>query len=165
MGVIIPIVNFIPVVFGIDFANKLLGPSMGYPFFLLISSIISSIIGFTAALSQLNKYYETWLDYRITLELLKREKSLYQNSAGGYFNMSEVDKKRMFVDKVEELLSSEHTKFFSSFQQQIDSLQYVKDILNKVNELKTIDIDDKSKVIGKVETTNATTTANKDEIK
>jgi hypothetical protein len=65
---------------------------------------------------------------------------LYQNSAGGYFNLKEEDKKRTFVDRIEELLSSEHTKFFSSFQQQMDTLQYVKDILNKVNDLKSIDI-------------------------
>ncbi len=115
MGVLIPIVNFIPVVFGIDFANKLLGTTNGYPLFLLISSIISSIIGFTAALSQLNKYYELWLDYRSTLELLKREKSLYQNSAGGYFNLSNIDKKRILVDKVEELLPRSIQSSFRHF--------------------------------------------------
>ncbi len=136
LGVIIPIVNVIA------FSN----PDSVKPF-LLISTVLASIIGLTAALSQLNKHYETWLNFRSTLELLKREKSLYQNSAGGYFNLNEVDKKRALVDRIEELLSSEHTKFFSSFQQQMDSLQYVKDILTKVNDLRSIDVTNNAKSV------------------
>jgi hypothetical protein len=132
LGIVIPIVNVIA------FSN-FSDPDL-VKHFLLISTVLASIIGLTAALSQLNKHYETWLNFRSTLELLKREKSLYQNSAGGYFNLNEVDKKRIFVDRIEELLSSEHTKFFSSFQQQMDSLQYVKDILTKVNDLRSIDV-------------------------
>ena len=133
LGIIIPVVNFIAI------------SGNGTTLFLLISTILASIIAFTAALSQLNKHYEIWLNYRSTLELLKREKSLYQNNAGGYANLNEVDKKRVFVERVEELLSSEHTKFFSSFQQQMDSLQYVKDILTKVNDLRSIDAVNSSK--------------------
>lgn len=143
LGIIIPVVNFIAIS-GFGLTNL----------FLFISTILASVIGFTAALSQLNKHYETWLNYRSTLELLKREKSLYQNSAGGYFNLNEVDKKRAFVDRVEELLSSEHTKFFSTFQQQMDSLQYVKDILTKVNDLKSLDVTNNSKDIKKAESSN-----------
>jgi hypothetical protein len=131
LGVLIPIVNLVAV------SNIF---NTNYQVFLFISAVLASIIGLAAALSQLNKYYENWLNYRNTLELLKREKSLYQNSAGGYFNLKEEDKKRAFVDRTEELLLSEHTKFFSSFQQQMDTLQYVKDILNKVNDLRKIDI-------------------------
>lgn len=148
LGVIIPIVNFIAI------GN--IGNTQLSGFFLFVSTILASIISFTAALSQLNKHYESWLNYRNILELLKREKSLYQNSAGGYFNLSEVDKKRMFVERVEELLSSEHTKFFSTFQQQMESLQYVKDILNKVNDLKSIDVNNRNSVANKLEPVSST---------
>ena len=82
LGVLIPIINFVALIFHYDYT---------YPFFLLISAIISSIIGFTAAISQLNKYYENWINYRITLELLKREKYLFQNNAGGYFNLNDIE--------------------------------------------------------------------------
>ena len=83
LGVIIPVVNVIAI------SNPVLVES-----FLLVSTVLASIIGLTAALSQLNKHYETWLNFRSTLELLKREKSLYQNSAGGYFNLNEVDREK-----------------------------------------------------------------------
>ncbi len=152
LGVIIPVVNVIAFS---NFGNPNLVKHI-----LLISTVFASIIGLTAALSQLNKHYETWLNFRSTLELLKREKSLYQNSAGGYFNLNEVDKKRVLVDRIEELLSSEHTKFFSSFQQQMDSLQYVKDILTKVNDLRSIDVTNniKSANKGELAATPATAT-------
>ena len=115
LGVLIPIINFFPIVFGTDNAVTVFGFRLGFSFFLFVSAIISSIIGLTAAMSQLNKYYENWLNYRSILELLKREKSLFMNGAGGYFRLSETDKKRVFVDKVERSCPQAHKILFVIF--------------------------------------------------
>ena len=73
------------------------------------------------------------------MELLKREKCFYLNNAGNYFNFSEESKKRNLVEKIEEILAAENIKYFSNYQHQTDSIQMVKDVLLKVEELKNTD--------------------------
>ncbi|HEY7572904.1 MAG TPA: DUF4231 domain-containing protein [Nitrososphaeraceae archaeon] len=89
---------------------------------LLASSIISAGVAIIIAISQMEKYFETWLLYRTTAEALKRERFLFQNSCAQYSNLSEPDKNRLLVERVEAMTSSENSKFFA-FQQQTRVMQ------------------------------------------
>ena len=89
---------------------------------LLTTSVISAGVAIIISFSQMEKYFETWILYRTTAESLRREKFLFQNSCANYYNLSEVDKNRLLVERVEAMLSSENSKFFA-FQQQIRQLQ------------------------------------------
>ena len=89
---------------------------------LLASSIISAGVAIIIAISQMEKYFETWILYRTTAEALKREKFLFQNGCAQYSNLSEPDKNRLLVERVESMTSSENSKFFA-FQQQTREMQ------------------------------------------
>jgi hypothetical protein len=84
---------------------------------LIISALLGSIITIISAFMQLEKYFENWILYRTTLESLKREKVLFQNSAGEYTLLSESDKNRILVERIEAILSSEQAKFVTLQQQ------------------------------------------------
>ena len=89
---------------------------------MLASSIISAGVAVIVAIGQMEKYFETWILYRTTAEALKREKFLFQNSCAQYSNLSEPDKNRLLVERVEAMTSSENSKFFA-FQQQTKEMQ------------------------------------------
>ena len=84
---------------------------------LITTAILGSIIAIVTAFMQMEKYFESWILYRTTLESLKREKVLFQNNVGEYSKLTEVEKHQLLVERVESLLSSEHSKFFALQQQ------------------------------------------------
>jgi hypothetical protein len=69
------------------------------------------------SIQQMNKYYETWINYRTTIEKLKREKFLFLSEAGIYSieetdaakRVKEEEKKfKIFVETIENILSVEN---------------------------------------------------------
>jgi hypothetical protein len=80
----------------------------------LISSILGGIIVVITGVMQLHKYQENWILFRTTQELLRREKYLYLNDAGDYAGLDPKDKKRLLVERVEDLVSSETSKYFAT---------------------------------------------------
>ena len=85
---------------------------------LFTTAILGTIVTIVAAFSQMEKYFETWILYRTTVETLKREKFLYMNDAADYSNLGDIEKNRLLIERVEVLLSSENSKFFALQQQQ-----------------------------------------------
>ena len=59
------------------------------------------------------KHQENWILFRTTQELLKREKALYLNNAGDYFGLTDQQKKRQLIERVEDLISAETSKYFA----------------------------------------------------
>jgi hypothetical protein len=70
-----------------------------------ISSILGAIVVVITAVMQLHKYQENWILFRTTQELLKKEKFLYLNDAGDYAGLGSTEKKRLLVERVEDLVS------------------------------------------------------------
>ena len=95
-GAIIPIVNIIEVEPGTR----------------IISSILGGLIAIVTAVTQLEKYQENWILYRTTSELLKKEKYYYENEVGEYSGLDESNRKKMLVERVESIVSSETSKYF-----------------------------------------------------
>jgi hypothetical protein len=85
---------------------------------LFTTAILGTIVTIVAAFSQMEKYFETWILYRTTVENLKRERFLYMNDAADYSNVGDTEKDRLLIERVEALLSSENSKFFALQQQQ-----------------------------------------------
>jgi hypothetical protein len=79
----------------------------------LISSILGGIIVVITGVMQLHKYQENWILFRTTQELLKKEKFLYLNDAGDYAELDAESKKRLLVERVESMVSSETSKYFA----------------------------------------------------
>lgn len=103
IGSVIPIINVIDFA---DFATR------------LTSSVLAGIVAIATGIGQLEKYQENWILYRTTSELLKKEKYFFENNAGEFSNLSDSDKNKMLVERVEALVSSETSKYFTGYSQQ-----------------------------------------------
>ena len=73
----------------------------------LVSAGLGSLVAIITSFIQLNKYDENWLTYRMTAELLKREKYMFLYSSGEYSSKDENEKNKLFVHKIETILMSE----------------------------------------------------------
>ncbi len=69
------------------------------------------------SLIQLLKSHETWVIYRSTAEALLGEKYMFKHGAGLYSNLTEDKSKTKFVERVEDIISQEGTKYFTIHRQ------------------------------------------------
>ncbi len=65
----------------------------------------------------LYKYKDIWLEYRMTSEMLNREKLLYQTSSGPYKNSKSFP---FFVERSEAIMSAENKSWFTNQQKSDD---------------------------------------------
>ncbi len=73
----------------------------------IITIILSIILAITTAALKTFKFEENWISYRTVAESLKKEKYYYD--AGAIEYATAEGKKRLFVERVEALISSENT--------------------------------------------------------
>jgi hypothetical protein len=82
------------------------------PDFELLPAVLIALLGVGVVvlegLQHLNQYHQIWLSYRSTCEALQHEKFLFLADAGPY---APTEDKRALAERVEELLSNEHTKW------------------------------------------------------
>lgn len=77
----------------------------------LISAII---VALTSTALKVFKYQENWIDYRTTAETLKKEIHFYRSNAQEYAQSD--DRERLFVERVEALISRENTLWLSRYE-------------------------------------------------
>jgi hypothetical protein len=82
----------------------------------IVSSVLGATIAIVTGLTQLEKYQENWIIYRTTTELLKKEKYFYESEVGEYSDLDESKRKKLLVERVESMVSSETSKYFSVHQ-------------------------------------------------
>jgi hypothetical protein len=78
----------------------------------VLSSVFGGTIVIITAIMQLHKFQENWITYRTTAELLKKEKYYYLNDVGDYSGLHSQEKKRLLVERVENIVSAETSKYF-----------------------------------------------------
>lgn len=88
-----------------------------------LSSVIGGLIAIITSITQLEKYQENWILYRNTSELLKKEKYFFENDVEDYKGLEKNNKNRLLVERTENIVSSETSKYFalrhhSNMQQQ-----------------------------------------------
>lgn len=77
-----------------------------------ISVLGASILVFEALL-HLNQWQNNWVTYRSTCEALRHEKYTFLGRAGPYDGLDDESAKKSLVDRVESLISTEHSKWIS----------------------------------------------------
>jgi hypothetical protein len=82
----------------------------------IITSVVGGLISVITGITQLEKYQENWIIYRTTAELLKKEKHFYENSIGEYDTANIAEKNKKLVERIESIVSSETSKYFSLHQ-------------------------------------------------
>ena len=93
-----------------DNLASLLGPGLVW-----VPAVLIALLGVAVVvlegLQHLNQYHQLWLGCRSTCEALQREKFLFLADAGPYAGTE--DKRAHLAERVEELISSENTKWVS----------------------------------------------------
>ena len=72
-----------------------------------IIAVLSASVTVMSSILLLRKTKDTWITYRSTYEKLKKEKVLFENSAGKYKTATEKD----FILNCEEIMESEHIEW------------------------------------------------------
>jgi len=84
------------------------------------SALITALLGATVVVLEgvqhVYQYQSNWVAYRATAESLKREKYLHAAAAGAYANASDRD--RILAERIEDVMSQEHTKWSASHETQ-----------------------------------------------
>ena len=84
-----------------------------------ITAILSTVLAIAATALKTFKFQENWISYRTIAETLKKEKSYYDARAVEYATAE--DKKQLFVERVEALISRENTLWMTIHRMDDDS--------------------------------------------
>jgi hypothetical protein len=87
------------------------------PHLVLITGALGVLITILEGVLHLNQYQENWTNYRSTAEALKHEKYLYLGKAGPYAKTNTDDPDSLVAERVEALVSQEHSQW-TNLQQQ-----------------------------------------------
>lgn len=84
----------------------------------LVLGLLGALIAVISAAISLNQFQENWTEYRTTCESLKHEKFLYLTKAEPYH---EEEPFRLFVQRVESLISKENSAWSQYTQASIEN--------------------------------------------
>lgn len=87
----------------------------------VITGGLGALIALFEGLQQLNQYHQNWITYRSTAEALKHEKFLFLGMAGAY--ATSENPRTLLAEKVEGLVSQEHSKWTAVTEQQTKDKQ------------------------------------------
>jgi hypothetical protein len=74
----------------------------------------SLLVAIGTALLKAFKYQENWLNYRTTAETLKKERVLHDTETGDYVGLDVVNRRALFVERVEAVISRESTLWLTT---------------------------------------------------
>lgn len=96
--------------------------SAAVPFTAMLHGPTTAVLGLGAVLleglQQLNQWQHNWITYRSTCEALRHEKYSYLGSSGVYDGLSADEARKVLVERVESLISTEHSKWISQQEYQ-----------------------------------------------
>ena len=125
-GALIPVVNVIPVALADSTSETL------KDFLPLANALMGTSIVIAVGVGKLWKFQENWLQYRALAETLLREKELFSHEVGEYQAINDkAERKRVLVDRVEELLASSTSQYVSRHRATPGRSQEMKDVLRQ----------------------------------
>jgi hypothetical protein len=78
-----------------------------------ISIVFAVITAISGSVLKIFKFYDNWMNYRTICETLRKEIHLYNAALDEY--RESPDKEALFVERVEALISREHTLWLKTF--------------------------------------------------
>lgn len=79
-----------------------------------IVAILGALIAISEAIQHVNQWHHNWLTYRSTCEALRHEKYCYLERADPYDIEDDSEARKLLVERVESLISTEHSKWIAS---------------------------------------------------
>jgi len=87
------------------------------PFISQINATATALIGAAVVvletLQQINQWQHNWITYRSTCEALRHEKYSFLGGSGPYKNLDPTAARQALVERIESLISTEHSKWIS----------------------------------------------------
>ena len=90
-----------------------------------LTSILGASILVLEAIQHLNQWQHNWVTYRSTCEALRHEKYTFIGRAGPYDGLNDDEEKKQLVDRVESLISTEHSKWISGRDDAAKQLKHI----------------------------------------
>ncbi len=82
----------------------------------VIPGSLGAVILILEGLQELGMYRQNWQKYRSSCESLQHEKYLYMAASGPYAGLSDDEIKRVLAERIEALISEEHTNWVVQFK-------------------------------------------------
>lgn len=80
----------------------------------VLAAILGGAIAICEAVQHVNQWHHNWITYRSTCEALRHEKFTYIERADPYADMSDLEARKLLVERTESLISTEHSKWIAS---------------------------------------------------
>jgi hypothetical protein len=80
----------------------------------IAAALLGALTAVCEGLQHLNQWQHNWITYRSTCEALRHEKYTFIERADPYDDMPDPDARRLLVERVESLISTEHSKWIAS---------------------------------------------------
>lgn len=84
-----------------------------------VTALLGGLIILLESLQQMNQWSQNWTTYRSTCEALRHEKYSYLGKSGVYESKTDEEAKRTLTQRVESLISTEHSKWISRQEYEI----------------------------------------------
>lgn len=80
----------------------------------IATAVMSAGISIIAGLEKISQPQTEWINYRRTSEMLKQEEFLYRYQTGSYEDLDDEKRKKLFVQRVENIISNDVNNFVQS---------------------------------------------------
>jgi hypothetical protein len=78
------------------------------------TAILGAFVAIAEAVQHVNQWQHNWITYRSTCEALRHEKYAYIERADPYDGLDDRDARKLLVERIESLISTEHSKWIAS---------------------------------------------------
>jgi Protein of unknown function (DUF4231) len=80
----------------------------------VVAAVLGGLIAINEAIQHVNQWQHNWITYRSTCEALRHEKYTYIERADPYDGFDDREARKLLVERVESLISTEHSKWIAS---------------------------------------------------
>lgn len=80
----------------------------------IAAAVLGGLIAICEAAQHVNQWHHNWITYRSTCEALRHEKYTYIERADPYDGFDDQAARKLLVERVESLISTEHSKWIAS---------------------------------------------------
>lgn len=78
------------------------------------AALLGALIAILEGMQHINQWHHNWITYRSTCEALRHEKYTFIERADPYDDLEDVEARKLLVERVESLISTEHSKWIAS---------------------------------------------------
>jgi hypothetical protein len=89
--------------------------------FNVVAAVLGGFIAISEAVQHVNQWHHNWITYRSTCEALRHEKYTYIEGADPYDLEDQKKNRKLLVERVESLISTEHSKWIASQERAADT--------------------------------------------